>query len=211
MTRLVIVRHGNTFEAGEPPRRIGARTDLPLTAAGVAQAEALARHFAANGIVFDRVLSGALQRTRMTAEAIAAGQPIETAAFLTEIDHGPDEGQSEAAVIDRIGNDAITLWETHWGAPEGWEVGAQWRLSAWREFVERAAEELPGGTILLVTSNGAARFALAAMGLKPGENRAGVKFRTGSYGVLEVGSGADFRLVGWDMRPGETPGDIGLF
>ena len=35
MTRLVIVRHGNTFEAGEPPRRIGARTDLPLTATGV--------------------------------------------------------------------------------------------------------------------------------------------------------------------------------
>jgi broad specificity phosphatase PhoE len=211
MTRLVIVRHGNTFETGEPPRRIGARTDLPLTAAGVAQAEALARHFAANGIAFDRVLSGELKRTRQTAEAIADGQPIETAPFLTEIDHGPDEGQPEASVIDRIGNDAITLWETEWVAPEGWEVGAQWRLLAWREFVERVAEELPGGTILLVTSNGAARFALAALGLKPGENRAGVKFRTGSYGVLEVGSGADFRLLGWDTRPGETPGDTGLF
>ncbi len=211
MTRLVIVRHGNTFEAGEPPRRIGARTDLPLTATGVAQAEALARHFAANGIAFDRVLSGELKRTLRTAQAIASGQPIETARFLTEIDHGPDEGLQESAVIERIGNDAITLWETKWVAPEGWEVGAQWRLLAWREFVERVAEELPNGTILLVTSNGAARFALAALGLKPGENRAGVKFRTGSYGVLEVGSGADFQLVGWDMRPGETPGDTGLF
>lgn len=211
MTRLVIVRHGNTFESGEPPRRIGARTDLPLTAAGVAQAEALARHFAANGVSFDRVLSGELKRTRRTAEAIADGLPIETAPFLTEIDHGPDEGQPESAVIDRIGNDAITLWETQWVAPEGWEVGAQWRLLAWREFVERVAEELPDGTILLVTSNGAARFALAALGLKPGENRAGVKFRTGSYGLLDVGSGADFRLVGWDIRPGETPGDTGLF
>lgn len=211
MTRLVIVRHGNTFEAGEPPRRIGARTDLPLTAAGVAQAEALARHFAANGVSFDRVLSGELQRTRRTAEAIASGQPIETAPFLTEIDHGPDEGQPETSVIDRIGNDAITLWETEWVAPEDWEVGAQWRLLAWREFVERVVEEHPRGTILLVTSNGAARFALAALGLKPGENRAGVKFRTGSYGVLEVGSGADFRLLGWNIRPGETPGDTGLF
>jgi probable phosphoglycerate mutase len=211
VTRLVIVRHGNTFEAGEPPRRIGARTDLPLTATGVAQAEALARHFAANGIRFDRVLSGALKRTLTTAEAIAGGRPIETAPFLTEIDHGPDEGQLESAVIDRIGNEAVTLWEKQCVAPEGWEVGAQWRLLAWREFVERVVEEHRRGTILLVTSNGAARFALAALGLKPGENRAGVKFRTGSYGVLEVGSGADFRLVGWDMRPGETPGDIGLF
>ena len=34
---------------------------------------------------------------------------------------------------------------------------------------------------------------------------------TGVRRVLEVGSGADFRLVGWDMRPGETPGDTGLF
>lgn len=211
MTRLVIVRHGNTFEAGEPPRRIGARTDLPLTAAGVAQAEALARHFAANGVSFDRVLSGELKRTRRTAEAIVGTQPIEPAAFLTEIDHGPDEGQPETAVISRLGNDAITLWETQWVAPEGWEVGAQWRLLAWREFVERVAEELPDGTILLVTSNGAARFALAALGLKLGENRAGVKFRTGSYGVVQVGSGADFRLLGWDIRPGETPGDTGLF
>ncbi|WP_055048211.1 histidine phosphatase family protein [Devosia sp. A16] len=211
MTRLVIVRHGNTFEAGEPPRRIGARTDLPLTATGMLQAQALARHFSANRVSFDRVLSGALQRTRRTAEAIAPGQPIETAEFLTEIDHGSDEGQPESAVIARLGNDAITLWETQLIAPEGWEVGAQWRLVAWREFVDRAAEALPHGTILLVTSNGAARFALAAMGLKPGENRAGVKFRTGSYGVVEVGSGTDFRLLGWDIRPGETPGDTDLF
>ncbi|MGA3882329.1 histidine phosphatase family protein, partial [Bacillus pumilus] len=46
---FVIVRHGNTFAAGEPPRRIGARTDLPLTAQGQAQAEALGAHFAALG------------------------------------------------------------------------------------------------------------------------------------------------------------------
>jgi 2,3-bisphosphoglycerate-dependent phosphoglycerate mutase len=26
----VIVRHGNTFRAGETPTRVGARTDLPL-------------------------------------------------------------------------------------------------------------------------------------------------------------------------------------
>jgi len=213
MTRLVIVRHGNTFEADEPPRRIGSRTDLPLTAAGEEQAKALARHFEANGVRFDRVLTSALQRARRTAELIVAEQaiPVETASFLTEIDHGPDEGRLEADVIARLGNDAITLWDTEWIAPEGWEVGAQWRVPAWREFVERAAEELPYGTILLVTSNGAARFALAALGLKIGDNRASAKFRTGSYGLVEVGAVADFHLVGWNARPGETPGDKGLF
>lgn len=213
MTLLVIVRHGNTFETGEPPRRIGARTDLPLTATGFEQAAALGKHFATNGIRFDRVLAGGLRRTRDTAAAIIGEHPlrIETADFLTEIDHGPDEGQPEEAVIARVGNAAITLWNTDLVPPEGWEVGARGRLLAWREFVERTAEELPDGTMLLVTSNGAARFALAALGLKPRENREGVKFRTGSYGVIEVGSGADFRLLVWDMRPGENLGDLGWF
>ena len=40
---FIVVRHGNTFEADEQPRRIGARTDLPLTAKGVEQARALGR------------------------------------------------------------------------------------------------------------------------------------------------------------------------
>ena len=211
MTRLVIVRHGNTFEAGETPRRIGARTDLPLTAAGLEQAEALGRHFAANGIRFDRVLSSGLQRTRMTAAAIVGDAArIETASFLTEVDHGPDEDQTEADVVARIGEEAIALWDSHLISPQGWEVGAEWRVPAWRAFAEEAAAAMPEGTILLVTSNGAARFALAALGLRAGDNAKTAKIRTGSYGLVEL-VGGQFRLVGWDMRPGETPGDVGLF
>jgi broad specificity phosphatase PhoE len=210
MTRLVIVRHGNTFEAHEQPRRVGSRTDLPLTATGLEQAKALARHFIANGVRFDRVLSSALQRTQMTAAAIVGETPVESASFLTEIDHGPDEDQLEADVVARLGQEAVTLWDRQMIPPKGWEVGAEWRLPAWREFVEEVSETMPDGTLLLVTSNGAARFALAALGLKHGDNRTGVKFRTGSYGLIDVRDG-QFRLIGWDMRPGETPGDVGLF
>lgn len=211
MTSFVIVRHGNTFEAGEPPRRVGARTDLPLTATGLEQAKALRRHFDANGIHFDRVLSSALQRTRMSAEAIAGdtGVPIESASFLTEIDHGPDENQTEDEVIERLGQEALTLWDRDLIAPQGWEVGAEWRLAAWRQFAEDAVREMPNGTILLVTSNGAARFALSALGLRTGENDATVKLRTGSYGLIR--SVADgFHLAGWDIRPDETAGDASL-
>ena len=32
--RLILARHGNTFEAGETPVWVGAREDLPLTARG---------------------------------------------------------------------------------------------------------------------------------------------------------------------------------
>lgn len=201
MTRLVIVRHGNTFAAGEEPRRVGARTDLPLTEAGVEQARALGWHFAKNRVQFDRVLSSPLLRTRHTASEIVDKEP-ETADFLIEIDHGPDENQTEDAVIARIGREALEGWERSLVEPPGWDVGAEWRIAAWQDFVRTA-----DGTILLVTSNGAARFALAALGLM-GEDGA-LKLRTGSYGVIDI-HGSAVRLVGWNHRPG-GPGDKGLF
>jgi broad specificity phosphatase PhoE len=46
MARLFVVRHGNTFDAGDVITRVGGRTDLPLSASGKAQAEKLAAHFA---------------------------------------------------------------------------------------------------------------------------------------------------------------------
>ena len=201
MTRLVIVRHGNTFEAGETPRRVGARTDLPLTEAGVEQARALGWHFAKNRVQFDRVLSSPLLRTRHTASEIVDKEP-ETADFLVEIDHGPDENLADDAVIARIGREALEHWEHDLIAPPGWDVGAEWRIAAWQDFGRTA-----DGTILLVTSNGAARFALAALGLM-GEDGA-QKLRTGAYGVIDI-YGSKARLVGWDQRPG-APGDKGLF
>ena len=41
MTDIYIVRHGNTFDKGDVVTRVGARTDLPLSRSGFAQAEAL--------------------------------------------------------------------------------------------------------------------------------------------------------------------------
>ena len=126
-----------------------------------------------------------------------------------EIDHGPDENQTEDEVIERLGQEALTLWDRDLISPQGWEVGAEWRLAAWRQFAEDAVRDTPNGTILLVTSNGAARFALAALGLRTGENDATVKLRTGSYGLIR--SVADgFHLAGWDIRPDETAGDASL-
>lgn len=190
--RLIIVRHGNTFEAGETPRRVGRRTDLPLTAAGIAQAEALGRSFA--GMTFSRCLAGELTRTRQTAEALmqAAGidMRVEAAGFLTEIDHGPDENRTDAEVVARIGEAALAAWEHDAVPPPGWIVDAEARIAGWRGFAGETA-----GDSLLVTSNGAARFALMAFGLTPR------KIRTGAYGIIEAGSDGGFRLVEWDRRP----------
>ncbi|OWK32943.1 histidine phosphatase family protein [Sphingomonas mucosissima] len=181
--RAVIVRHGNTFEPGDPPRRIGARTDLSLVESGKAQAAALAACFAETE--FHRCLVSPLRRTRETAAIIAPNLPLEKAPWLCEIDHGPDEGATEAAVQARLGTEALASWEKYAAPPPGWVVDAPARIAAWRSFFAEAR-----GTILLVTSNGAARFALAALRLPP------ARLRTGAYGEIISG-----RVTAWDVRP----------
>ena len=194
---VTIVRHGNTFEPGEPPRRIGARTDLPLVASGQAQARALGR--ALHG--FDSALAAPLLRTRETAQAILAAQPdapaIEHADWLTEIDHGPDEGATEDAVLARIGHDALVAWDAEARVPDGWIVDAERRLAGWRDLWAHRA-----GRVLIVTSNGAARFALRSDAALQRQAAAlpSLKLRTGGYGVIARRSDG-LRLLDWDRRP----------
>ena len=194
---FVIVRHGNTFAPGEPPRRIGARTDLPLTAAGLAQADALGQHFAMRGMRFARVLASPLARTRETAHAILARLPgapsPEAADWLREIDHGPDEGMPEDTVQARIGAAALAAWDERAVPPPDWTVDAATRTAAWHDLFARDA-----GPTLLVTSNGAARFALVAAGL---EVSGGMKLATGSYGVISKGPDGALNVVEWGTKP----------
>lgn len=202
---IVIVRHGNTFEAGEPPRRIGAGTDLPLTRQGEEQAQALGRCFAEKGWSFARILASPLQRTWRTAEAIAACQsapaPIKPAPFLREIDHGPDEDQREHDVIARIGQQALDAWDKDAVAPPGWRMDAEARIGAWREFLRASASE--SHHVLAVTSNGAARFALLAEAALAQQSRRlpSLKLATGAYGVIVSDPAAGLRIATWNARP----------
>ncbi len=202
---LFIVRHGNTFETGEPPRRIGSRTDLPLVQSGRLQATELGRWFDAKGIRFDGVLTSPLSRTRETAALILAQQArapeMVSCDWLAEIDHGPDENQSEATVVGRIGADALSAWETEGIPPQGWSVDTEARRAAW----QRLFDEQSGGperTLLLVTSNGAARFALLAAPALREQAKAltSLKLRTGAYGQIRVTADGP-RLAAWDRRP----------
>jgi probable phosphoglycerate mutase len=196
---LVIVRHGNTFGAGEAPRRIGAATDLPLTETGHAQAAALGAHFAAMGWIFARALVSPLQRTRQTAAAIIAAQaqpvPVQAAAFLREIDHGPDENRAEADVIARIGTQALAAWDEAAVPPAGWQVDAPARIAAWNALFSELMADAP--PTLLVTSNGAARFALVAGGLTPPT----LKLATGSYGIIRREHDGALSVTAWGVRP----------
>jgi broad specificity phosphatase PhoE len=159
---LFILRHGNTFDAGDIVRRVGARTDLPLSVSGRQQAQMVAKHYAEKGISFERIVASPLLRTRQTAEAvkyaIAGCGDIEFLPFLREIDYGPDENQPEEVVIARVGMDALSLWETNYVLPQGWQADVVAIKVGWLRLIEQA-RQLKGDT-LAVTSNGIARFVL---------------------------------------------------
>ena len=56
ITRLLIVRHGNTFAAGEVARRVG-KTDVPLVASGEEQAKELGQYLATRQLTPDIAFS----------------------------------------------------------------------------------------------------------------------------------------------------------
>lgn len=206
---LTIVRHGNTFEAGETPRRVGSRTDIPLVDSGREQARALGRWFATNGIRFDAAYTSPLRRTRETASLVLAAQTAaptpDTGDWLAEIDHGPDEDQPEAAVVGRIGAEALHAWETSGLAPRDWVVDAEARCAAWRQLFDTASDGR-NRTLLAVTSNGAARFALLADARLHAQalSLPSLKLRTGAFGRIMVDSDG-IHLAEWDHRPAFHP------
>lgn len=196
MARLIIVRHGNTFEKGDVVTRVGGRTDLSLSPSGRAQADELGRHF--SGWVFATARSGPLKRTRETAAAILAAQPappeLITDPFLREIDYGPDENRPESEVVARIGAAALEAWETQSIPPPGWRVDPQALIGNWQEMFADL-RDAPGDH-LIVTSNGVARFALAAAEAVGIEG----KLATGAYGIVEL-EGEAVSVRAWNVRP----------
>jgi len=88
--RLWLVRHGET-EWARMGRHTGA-TDIPLTEAGRAQAEAVARRLA--GIPFAAVRSSPRSRALDTARLAGFSDRVETDEDLVEWDYGADEGRT---------------------------------------------------------------------------------------------------------------------
>lgn len=204
MTDIYVVRHGNTFDKGDVVTRVGARTDLPLSNSGLLQAQALAAHFATlapRG--FSAAYCSALRRTRETAETILAtssSKPTLTEVeFLREVDYGPDENQPETEVVQRIGEAALRAWETEAIPPEGWDISPDKIRSDWSDFLSKLSQSTADRPILIVTSNGIARFVLDVIAFGD-ERPESIKLKTGAYGLIDTASGRPV-LRSWNIRP----------
>ena len=181
MKTLIIVRHGNTFLTGEPARRVGRRTDLPLVETD--RARGAARCLRSLGCLPDKAFAAPLQRTLRTAELVleelGLTLPVRPAPDFSEIDYGPDENQEEQQLklrlgrvqaqesgvdpeslaeeaLQRRGEGVLALWNEKAIPPPGWQVDPNRVAADWKRFADGIA---PGESVLLVSSNGVIRFA----------------------------------------------------
>lgn len=203
--RLIIVRHGNTFKPDEVPRRIGAKTDLPLVESGVAQAKKLGAYLKSNNMLPDIVYTSRLKRTQATAQVAMAEagikRPVHASDMFDEIDHGPDENKTDPEIVARLGGHIFNSWETENAMPRDWSPQPDVIRKRWSDFANHCEKTYDNQTVMVVTSNGIARFApgLAnnAEDLVTAKNR---KMATGALSVLE-GSGGLWMISHWNVKP----------
>ncbi|HEV2272837.1 MAG TPA: histidine phosphatase family protein [Acidobacteriaceae bacterium] len=155
MSRLILIRHGETDYAGT----FCGHMDPDLNAAGEAQAARLADRLASSGI--QAVFSSDLCRARRTAEAISArtGAAFHLSTDLREIGFGQWEGLRWKTIESRFPQDAA-LWASRFPyhpAPGG-EDFLRFCDRVLRGI--RRIREQCSGTVCVVSHAGVMRLAL---------------------------------------------------
>jgi 2,3-bisphosphoglycerate-dependent phosphoglycerate mutase len=163
MTTLIVARHGNTFGPNDTVTYVGGRTDLPLVESGREQAKKIGAYLKAHKLIPDVIYASGLQRAQETAKIAVkesgVSNPVYTLEIFNEIDYGPDENKTKEDIVALIGEDALKAWDENSVVPPGWKVNPSEIIWNWQLFARTAREHDDNETILVVTSNGIARFA----------------------------------------------------
>jgi 2,3-bisphosphoglycerate-dependent phosphoglycerate mutase len=206
-TKLIIARHGNTFDKGEVCYRVGLKTDLPLSSSGRDQGVLMGKFFKLKNINPDVIFASNLKRTYQTAEEALKEAGIDKSvtkvSMFDEVDYGPDEAKTEEEVIARIGEKALEDWNKIAKVPQGWKFDPDKTIQDWKDFAKMVEEKYKDKTVLVVTSNGIARFAPYLTGDFEGfakENK--IKISTGALCFFEKDSSDEFWTIkDWNVRP----------
>ncbi|TIP18397.1 histidine phosphatase family protein [Mesorhizobium sp.] len=207
--KLILSRHGNTFESGAKVMWVGRKTDLPLTAEGCRQAEHLGNALSRAGAMLRGVYCGPLRRTRRYAEIVAnqIGGTLSPCvdSRLTEIDYGAWEGLTSHEIIVQFGREELEAWEhsSVWPASSGWSPSETSLAHGASAFVEDLARTHGDDSVILaVTSNGVLRYFLRLAENAPNEKTGGRpgKVATGNISILESRDG-NCRIHAWNIAP----------
>lgn len=205
MTILIIARHGNTFGPDDTPTRVGARTDLPLVQSGQEQAQKIGAWLKRKNISPDMTYSSQLKRTIETAtlalEELGSLQAVHPLDIFNEVDYGPDENQTEDKVIARLGEQALRDWDEKALVPDGWLFDPAQCIQNWKNFAVQILSA-QHSTVLVVTSNGIARFApylTNNFDAFAANNK--IKLSTGAFGILSHSGTNGWQIQEWNIRP----------
>ena len=185
MSRLFFVRHGET--PWNAARRLQGQTDVPLRAAG--RAQALMAKELLTGTSFDLEISSDLARASETA-ALLGLERVTLDRRWREIDVGEWAGESVDAL--RAANpDEWRAWRAGAFTPPSGETGENFRS---RISAALASLRPDAGRILIVTHGGVIRASVSLiLGVAP-DRLAPV--RPGSLTILDTGSWPRLRAYG---------------
>lgn len=189
---VLLVRHGAT-EWSVTGQHTG-RTDLPLTALGVSQAQSVRP-------VIERLLEGEapvvfsspLQRARQTAEIALPGLEAAMTESLLEVDYGKYEGLKPAEICALDPN-----WNLFRDGCPGGETPEQFaaRCDAFRELVHQRA---PGRPVVAFTHGHLSRVLTVRLLGFPATAATALYNDTASVGVIAEHRGR-WVVNGWNLR-----------
>ncbi len=208
MLRLFFLRHGNTFEEGEPSRQVGAKTDISLTEKGRQQAAAAARWFSSEGIVPAAIYAGVLKRQQETA-AIASGAlgtPVQNALELAELSYGAWENKTIEELKTQFPV-SYEAWSKEGTWPEEFEgtyEDTRRRLTRFLDKVRCSHED--GSSVIAVTSQGVMKLVTAVIepqrwsDLQARKEIDALKVKTGALCEIVFDDGG-WKTVAWNVVP----------
>jgi len=204
-TTLLLIRHGNTFDSGDTVTRVGKKTDLPLSKSGIEQAKDLGEYLRTCNYQPCHVFVSTLKRTQQTAQILLQTAqldvPISIRDQFDEIDYGPDENRPEDEVIKRIGPEALEAWEKYGVPPIGWLVNPEDIKQRWNQFLQFLAKDYENQCVMIVTSNGIARFAPECLvDFENWQQHHHPKMKTGSLSIF-TNEAQGWMCKTWNQRP----------
>lgn len=207
--QLILARHGNTFNPGEPVVWIGSRNNLPLVKAGEAQAAKLGNCLQQAPVKITAIYAGPLLRMISYAKIVAASAhsllPLHIDERLNEIDYGGWSGLTQRAVCEQFGNDAFIEWDrdSQWPQNSGWGESENAVKTRILDFVQSLLQTHdPHERILVVASNGCLRYFLHLIPLQfaASVKNATLKLATGHIAQLTYAK-PQWQLDYWNQSP----------
>ncbi|CAL1240935.1 putative phosphoglycerate mutase [Candidatus Methylocalor cossyra] len=204
--RLILARHGNTFNLGEKVVWIGAQTDLPLVDKGREQAREIGFGLSRAKLKPDVILTGPLARMRETAAIVAGVVGCPAASLkvddrLQDLDYGLWEGKSSVEIARQFGHDALLAWEcgNRWPNNAGWQPSQQKVIDNINSILSMGAIDdwYNDKTVLAVSSSGIFRLMSRLVGVIPDL----AKIATGHISLIET-SASKTHVHGWNIHPG---------